>query len=452
MMERLAVLLFASTAFLAGTYLAWNRPVVFPDGSAATAQQTVEVTSTVLSAEPRSRGDVAAASPHESHPISVLPVSSRSQRSNFSPNIRVCLTPRNVRSVKLAIDGPFEVRPIGSGRTLAEGPRWLEQEVTVTETGFQFEAQEFPVTRLEIVPRNSPSVWVDGRMYRGHLRLFRRPGERFLVVNVLPLEEYLASVVDSEMPLTFGDAARRAQAVVARTYALYQMNWASDHTYFDVYNDSRSQKYLGYQYTSSSGRRLAGETDSSRAAVADTAGIVCMDQKGLMCTYYSAVCGGSTTLGSEFFSDASPLLQPVACRWCQPSPLFRWSETVTQEKLSEDLQRIFRDKGVFVRRDAKLLPIQPTAAGRVPRFEITDGVTRVAISGSELRTSLASVKLPSPYVSVRYLGTDATFDGKGHGHGVGLCQWGARGLGLSGRNFRQILQFYYPGVQLVVLE
>ena len=79
-----------------------------------------------------------------------------------------------------------------------------------------------------------------------------------VVVNVVPLEDYVASVVDGEMPATFPEAARQAQAIVARTYVLYQIQTARVSPLFDVYATTRSQNYLGYQYRGRDGKRLCG--------------------------------------------------------------------------------------------------------------------------------------------------------------------------------------------------
>jgi len=80
------------------------------------------------------------------------------------------------------------------------------------------------------------------------MRLFRRTDGKVSAVNVLPIEEYLASVVDSEMPSKFPEAARQAQAIVARTYALYQIEHADPKAVFDLMSSQRSQKYLGVEY------------------------------------------------------------------------------------------------------------------------------------------------------------------------------------------------------------
>src|SRR5262245_36191382 len=117
--------------------------------------------------------------------------------------IRVGVRPEAQRSVSLEISGPFRIRPVGSDRVLHDASRLARTTVTATEHGLKIGKQEFPVTRIEIVPTKSPAVWVEDHQYRGRMRLFRQQGGKVLVVNVLLLEDYIASVVDSEMPAAF---------------------------------------------------------------------------------------------------------------------------------------------------------------------------------------------------------------------------------------------------------
>ena len=124
--------------------------------------------------------------------------------------IRVAVTATPQKQIELSIDGPYQLRPVGSDKVLSRGQQLASSNVTATSSGFKIGKSEFAVTRLEIVPTQSPAVWVNGHEYRGTVRLFRRSGGGVLAVNVLPLGDYLASVVDSEMPLSFGEEARKA--------------------------------------------------------------------------------------------------------------------------------------------------------------------------------------------------------------------------------------------------
>ena len=391
----------------------------------------------VRSASPAPVAAVTAASPN----------STANGTSQHSPDIRVALTSAAVDRLTIAVDGPYEVRPVGDPRVLGRGERLPPSDVQTAETGFSIGGTVYRAERIELTPVNSPAIWVGDHQYRGSVRLFRGSGGTTLAVNVLPLSDYLASVVDSEMPASFPEAARCAQAIVARTYALYQM--ANRHPQFDVYASTRSQKYLGYQYRDSSGRRLAGESASSRAVVQQTRGIVCTWQGRLFCTYYSAVCGGATQDGRALFADAAPPLTPVACEWCKEAPLYRWTVAVSAAEMSRDLGRTLAAKGAQFG-PLRSLEMRDTTSG--PVLRVGDGRSFQHLSLVELRHCLSTTSLPSARYRVEKRGERVLFHGRGHGHGAGLCQWGARGLALAGWDALDIVRHYYPGAKLVTME
>jgi stage II sporulation protein D len=375
-----------------------------------------------------------------------------SQPSGFSPLIRVNVTPSSGVTVQIGVDGEYQVLPVESSRVIGRGKRLERASVTAAPSGIRIGKNLYPVSRLEIVPERSPSVWVGRHQYRGTLRLFRRSGGSIVAVNVLPLEDYIASVVDSEMPGKFPAAAREAQALVARTYALYQMQASANHPFFDVHATTRSQKYLGYQYRDQNNRRLAGESRNSRKIAGRTRGMVCTFQGRIFCTYYSAVCGGRTTAGKDVFSDAALPLKSVECRWCRDASRYRWRVDYAKSEVGSRLTQHFQSQGRPFATLQTILPTKDSAGTGIAEFDISDGRYRYRVSSKELRRILPSSKLYSPNFSIHVSAERLIIEGQGHGHGVGLCQWGARGLALSGRNAIQIIQYYYPGSNVVVMQ
>jgi stage II sporulation protein D len=367
----------------------------------------------------------------------------------FSPTVRVNLTPTPKRALTVRIDGRYQVRPAGSREVLGSGNRLGPSEVSATAVGLRIGEREYPVSRLEIVPGSSPSVWVGDHQYRGSVRIYRQADRTLLAVNHLPLEDYLAGVVDSEMPAAFPQAARQAQAIVARTYALYQMTRA--HPLFDLFASTQSQKYLGFQYREPDGRRLAGESESSRAAVRATGGMALVHDAELFCTYYSAVCGGRTTPGDQVFSDAAPPLQSVACDWCEAARLYRWTSRASKADLSADLKRHLAGSGRSFGTLLSLRRTQGAAYDHRAIYRAGDGRRDYEFSAVDLRRCLRSIDLHSPHFDVRDNGSSLVFDGHGHGHGVGLCQWGARGQALAGREALEIVRHYYPRATVVAM-
>ena len=367
--------------------------------------------------------------------------------------IRVAVTPTPQKQIELSIDGPYQLRPVGSDKVLSRGQQLATSIVTATSSGIKIGKSEFAVTRLEIVPTQSPAVWVNGHEYRGNVRLFRRSGGGILAVNVLPLGEYLASVVDSEMPLSFGEEARKAQAIAARTYALDVMRSGEGDGDFDLFASTSSQKYLGVQYRDGS-RRLAGESEASRQIVRETTGMVCTFQGRLFRTYYSAACGGHTTQGSAVFSDAVAALKSVPCDYCREARLYRWEAELPKSEVEAKLKTYFRSEGKTFEKlqTIKLVSGNPNRGDEVPEFEVRDGKRSLRLSAATLRRQVSVSTLYSPFFTITEKSGTLHFDGRGHGHAVGLCQWGARGQGLLGKTSNQILRYYYSGASVVQLQ
>jgi stage II sporulation protein D len=284
------------------------------------------------------------------------------------------------------------------------------------------------------------------------VRFYRQGTNAVTAVNVLPLEDYVASVVDSEMPAAFPDEARKAQAVVARTYALYQKQVAERAAVADLFASTRSQKYLGYQYREG-GKLLAGESEAGRKIAAATRGKVCHYRDKIFCTYYCAVCGGSTVKGTDVFSDAAPPLVSVTCDFCHEARLYRWTAEISKSDMQKELEPWFKEKGQNPGPLKTVSLARPNpAAGTLPEFDIRTGKQSARISGGELRQLLAGRGLYSPRFTIVDTGRVFEIAGRGHGHGVGLCQWGARGQALEGRTCEQIIEYYYRGAKVVTRE
>lgn len=374
--------------------------------------------------------------------------SGASTTDTWNPFVRVNLTPSPLTDLTVSVDGPFRVLAPGSARILAQSVSATDQVVSVEGSGIRIGNEVFPISQVEIVTARSPSIWIGRNQYRGSVRIFRRPGNRLIAVNLLPLEEYIASVVNSEMPASFPDEAREAQAIAARTYVLSQMK---GHPQFDVYATSRSQKYLGYQYRNDEGRRLAGETSGSRDIAQRTSGIVCTWKGKVFTTYYTAVCGGRTIQGSSVFTDAVPAIASVECDWCREADRYRWTSNLSLDRISRSLGEYFADRNEEF---GQLKSLQPAfgAVGDLPFYMVGDGIQTKRIAGTELRHALPIGTLSSPRFTAEIDTDEVRFSGSGHGHGVGFCQWGARGLALAGRSALQILQYYYPGSSAVRLR
>ena len=367
---------------------------------------------------------------------------------HFPGEVRVCLTTAPVDRAQLTIDQPYTIRSLDGAKKSVHADALETIAVSPTSNGFRIAGREFAGTALEIEAEGPPAIWVDDHLYRGRVRCVRQGPRKMLVLNVVPLEDYIASVVDGEMPAAFPEAARQAQAIVARTYALFQMQANRANQVFDVYATTRSQNYLGYQYRGRDGRRYAAESPSSRRAADATAGMVCLTEGKLFCTYYTAVCGGRTASGADVFNDPAAPLESVACEWCQEADLYEWTRSLPGTQAAETVRRYFAARGKPFDALTSIRRIARTPNVREPIFELGDGRRRYRLSAVEFRR-LFPASILSYQFEPALAGGQLVVEGRGHGHGVGLCQWGARGMAQAGSGPVSIVRHYYPGANVV---
>lgn len=354
--------------------------------------------------------------------VAVPPVISE---TTYNPWIRVALTNSPVRSVELRCHGAVTISSANSSDVLQRADKISVSKVSSTPNGIQIGNLHVPATRIEIAVDREPGIRVNNHLYRGKIHLYRMRDGRLRVVNVVRLEDYLASVVDSEMPREFGQEARKAQCIAARTYALYQQQQRNSHPYFDLYDSTRSQMYLGVEYPGPQGQRWAGESKSSRRIVNETRGIVCIYNDTIFCTYFSAACGGKTIQGTDLFADAASPVSPVMCEWCGDAKLHRWERRVTTERFLKlfDSQKLILSENALAVNDMATSALE---ANPKDTILIQQDDTTIELQRHNIQQRLGAHVLPSPLFQVILQGTDVVFRGRGHGHGAGFCQWGVR--------------------------
>ena len=152
------------------------------------------------------------------------------------------------------------------------------------------------------------------------------------------------------------------------------------------------------------------------------------------------------------FSDAASVIQAVECDWCQAAERYRWSARISREQASEALASHFQAKGEAIGSLTMLSSSDDAAPGPSKLFSASDGRRSRTVSAVELRRLMPGATLHSPFFTIRQECDDFVFSGRGHGHGVGVCQWGARGLALEQKDCYEILRHYYPGVRFVRVQ
>lgn len=244
------------------------------------------------------------------------------------------------------------------------------------------------------------------------------------VIAFIPLETYLAGVIQGEVPKTWSQETLKAQIIAARTYALNLMeNKKLDS--FDLESSVKDQVFL--YSTDKSILKLAQETKNQ----------VLMDNnKQIIKAYYHSDCGGRTSSVKNVFGyseDRTQVIDP----FCQASGRKNWEREVSYDFLKERL-------GSFS--DIKINQLNSER-----NFQVTivrDDEDKEIMNAQVFRSRLGYQFLKSTWFELVNVGKSWIFKGKGNGHGVGLCQWGAKVMGDRGYNYKEILKFYYPDTKL----
>ncbi len=250
---------------------------------------------------------------------------------------------------------------------------------------------------------------------------------RLLLVNVLPLEDYVAAVLGGEMPPSFPLEALRAQAVAARTYALNKKLETLDEP-FHLGSSVLAQVYGG----------LERENPKTREATESTKGQVLTYDLAPIEAYFHSSCGGQTETGLAALQRDLPYLQSVSCP-CGKHPATQWTLALSAQELEEGLGREARGEVKVLSR---------TSTGRVRRLQVG---TRT-LDGVEFRQRFGYERVRSLLFEISGDGRGGVrLVGRGFGHGAGLCQWGAKLMADAGKGYRDILLHYYPGTELQTL-
>lgn len=339
---------------------------------------------------------------------------------------------RQAESVKIVPTGPVTlVLPDGKRRPLG----WKgELRLTPREGGLKLEDLRLP-SETRLVPPSAESIKVGADAHRGTLILRLDPGQTLTIVEEISLESYLEGVLPHEMDPDWPLEALKAQAVVARTFAYANMGkFRKDG--FDLTSDTRSQVYRG----------TTGVNENVRSAVRQTRGEVLGWHDRLLPVYYHSCCGGRTEdLARVWGGDPENTPRPlrgVRDPWCRGTPNHEWTAYFSWPDLMSAIQEKVALPGPLT----ALKIAHRDLAGRVLSFVARAGRRSIDIRASELRGALGADELKSTKIVnmvVKKKGIE--FIGAGSGHGVGLCQWGAKKQALKGRSYERILQFYFPG-------
>lgn len=362
-----------------------------------------------------------------------------------APTIRVRLGKPRTQGRLLIPRQAWSIRSEGGRSYAVRGASTLKTTIDLGVHGVGIRGADSGATVLRI----RPASWftLDGKSYRGTLIVRRendpKRGALLVFVNELDMETYVAGVIGNEVGPKAEPATYRAQAVTARTYAWMrlQRDGAAARA-FHLYDSAASQVYTGMSIPSAYGIDYGDMVRRS----AETRGVILTYRGRPFPAYYASTCGGHTTDPETSGLDPAHAREPlrgVPCRYCGTSKYFRWEKTFSDGYLESALKRVRRPISLPVH------DIQIKLRGRggwAREVQIVYGPKEAirSVPGYVLRSALGLRS--HNFASIRRVRGGWRVRGKGWGHGVGMCQWGAIEMGRRGATETEILRYYYPGV------
>lgn len=257
-------------------------------------------------------------------------------------------------------------------------------------------------------------------------------------IENIPLETYVARVVANEMPAEFETEALKAQALAARTYVVYQLSnkdgsdsYVTDTEQDQVYrNDTELRKIMGKDYDKKMSK-------IKKAVAASKGKILTYKDKPIFPAFFST-SNGYTENSEDYWSNKLPYLRSVKSPWDESSPKFMDQKTMAVKDVGTVLGITLPNSGNIP------IKISRTDSHRVKKVNLADH----SLSGKEVREKLS---LRSSDFTVKQKNDYLIFTTKGFGHGIGMSQYGANGMAKEGKNYKEIVKYYYKGVDIATV-
>lgn len=293
------------------------------------------------------------------------------------------------------------------------------------------------VGNSELIIKNEVSSYKIGQKYfSGSLRVVKHDGQ-LTIINDVPLETYLTGLINSEISSSWPEEAIKAQAVAARTYAINQMKKTRsarpDATY-DIESTIMGQVYEGAHL----------EDAKSQKNVMATRGEVLKRNGAIFPAFFHSCCGGMTEHAHNVWNDADGP-DTVLDRFCERSPKKNWQLTIPHR----ELRNLLAKNGINIGNISSVIAVPLIDSPRIEAIIIESSSGIENIKATELRRMIGFTKFKSTWFEVKNTGGNLLFEGHGYGHGVGMCQWGAKGMAEEGYKYTDILKFYYNDAELV---
>ncbi|HCC48590.1 MAG TPA: hypothetical protein DEQ38_10825 [Elusimicrobia bacterium] len=351
------------------------------------------------------------------------------------PQIRVAIA-RNSSSLKLKTSAKIYVQEVKSGQKyLLLGD--ANYEVRPSAGGIAVAGQELSSPIKLLAAEGGERIRLGAHLYKGDIALLANPEGKLDIVEYLSVEDYLAGVLPAEMSPDWPLEALKAQAVASRTYALRFVNPAKA---YDVSNGVEMQVYNG---TTKINPRILEAVSSTRGEV--------LRYKGkLVMAFFHACCGGHTASSKSAWGEN--ILKPlygVKDPFCAPSRHSRWEYYIS----SHDLLKFIQSRSSTALKVKGMKIYKKDRSGRAASFRITTDKGYKTVQATDMRKHFGTYEFRSTFItSITAVKGGYQLTGRGWGHGVGMCQEGAKYMANKGRPYTRILRHYYPGAAIVDYE
>lgn len=342
------------------------------------------------------------------------------------PTVRVALV---VDAPSVAVTAADLVVTDDRGRTLVRPGR--RAAIAPARGAIAINQRRYDVAAVRIAAAKGPLA-VNGTRVQGVLRIKPRP-RGLLVVNELEIEQYLRGVVPLEISSQWHPEALKVQAIISRTYAVFQ-RLSGNNADYDLAATTLDQVYGG----------VGRAHTASDAAITATAGQILTHKGNVVFAAFHSTSAGPTEDVREVWSFDFDYLRGVSCPFDAGSPHFRWRKTISAERL----ERALAAGGHRIGTIATVTPYAWTVSGRVGRLRVLHSAGELILRGVDLRKLVGYTELPSTNFTIVRFGRDIEVEGQGAGHGVGLCQWGAKQMAEMGYRHDEIVRYYYPDVEI----
>jgi len=341
----------------------------------------------------------------------------------FARDVKVLIS-EDKNNVNITASAPFKIKNLETGKTYKvtqSGTFTVQHTKAQIVCGNQKSTKGFLLT---LNKGNDANFELNKNKYNGTLQIL--PTKNGVnIIETLDLEKYLLGVLPYEMSYSWPIEALKAQAVAARTYTLKSIEDKALGD-FDLYSDVRSQMYKG-SFT---------VYDSVKQAVDETKGQVLTYKGKKFYTYYHANCGGHTD-PVPWLKDTIKPLSGNTCGYCNHAASYTWKATLNKKTVQQ-----FLTKNKINGKFKKIKIGKKFSSGRAKTLVLITNKTRKEVPCNDFRVGVGSTVMKSCFLTKI---DGLNLEGRGYGHGAGMCQEGAKGMAIAEKDYKDILKRYYPG-------